>query len=1158
MQELLKKFCLSDKTNGLVLIDMPTGTGKTYNAIKFIYNSYKQVKNKIIYITNLKKNLPYYDLKKYFENDNNLNDFEKDVLFLDNNVDFLIDNFEKIEKEIPFDKFSKDGIIYNVKNCVHIISSLKKSLENKTIKDYNSIGSKENAYLIINQERENLKDKYERDFRLVIEEILNYDEKGAKRTKAEKLYLINNNIDYQWIKKLYPSVGTYEKKIIFMSIDKFLVRNSTLVEPSYNIIDSNELLKDSIIFIDEFDSSKEVFLNKIIKDSVDTKLDIIELFRLVYAGLENTGFSKMLTEVSNKLQNQINDNKKKRYTPIQIINEFKQKAKEIESEFNLENFHKLDISEKDKASFLFQDYKFHTVMGDEKKNIYIENDKENNINWIKRTDKDVYNEDINIFSMLAKIRSFLVYFENGVKFIADNYIKLKEQRNQEKNNFSYEAAIKTVLSEFGIEGKYLNYLTTQIMNSRKKKGYNIVDLKNDLDCSVYEKGFRFYNFIDSDVFDTQSKISCLSFNLSPEKILLYLCKTSKVVGISASATLKTVTGNYDLDYIKNKLGNDFYKISKEENDRIAKYIEKRLGSYDKVNIEIDKCPITLENFENILQNVLNENYEEVLDRINNLTSDKFFKARYTKIIYAMDKFLDKKVKSFLFLTNTVMGSSLNFNYNFIKYVFDLLKGKHDKKAYLYTLEGALEKFENTKEQIKEKLKRGNSVFVVSTYQTLGAGQNLQYEFDERIEDFMESISDVDYSEKFKDFDAIFLDKPTNLFVNLNKDISEEQLLKFIYQVKSLEEVGYYNLDQAEKEIKKGIKIAYHSSPQKISIPRSNHIYMHTAKIILQAIGRICRTKYKRKNIFISYDCLMENDLSKVKDEILSRPINFELKKLLLSCENVNQDYINGIENINNSKVRKIHTTIETIRQFKTTSDIKKWEELRDIVLKYPYDNNGIYKLYDIYCEFDQETDYYYCIKIKENEYNITGLNPNTIKINEELARLKLLLKIPGVKEYFKEKGYATQFLKSKHILLPNVFYKIYLGALGECIGEFLLNQHLMQFNMKLERINSIEKYEKFDFVIENDIYVDFKHWSGITDKDRDIETERFIKKLDKINGKIGFIINILKPINYNPKQYISNDNRLIIIPYLYDSEMEKLNLEAFNSIIWNIKNITNN
>lgn len=55
MQELLKNFCFSDKNNGLLLIDMPTGTGKTYNSIQFIYNNYKHVKNKILYITNLKK-----------------------------------------------------------------------------------------------------------------------------------------------------------------------------------------------------------------------------------------------------------------------------------------------------------------------------------------------------------------------------------------------------------------------------------------------------------------------------------------------------------------------------------------------------------------------------------------------------------------------------------------------------------------------------------------------------------------------------------------------------------------------------------------------------------------------------------------------------------------------------------------------------------------------------------------------------------------------------------------------------------------------------------------------------------------------------------------------------------------------------------------------
>lgn len=1144
MQELLKSFCFSSN-NGLLLVDMPTGTGKTYNAVKFIYENYKNVKNKIIYITNLKKNLPYRDLKKFFVENGEESEFNKYVLFLDNNVDCLIENFESVEKDIPFDKFSKDGVLHNVKNCIHIISSLKKSLQNKKKQDFETIGSKENAYFIMNQARDDLKEKYEKQFRLLIEDYLKFDDEGNKLTKAQKIELISKDSRYNWIQRLYPAVCTDDKKIIFMSIDKFLVRNSTLVEPSYNIIDNYSLLKDSILFIDEFDISKEVFLKNIIKESITTKVGIIELFRAIYSGLENTDFSKMLTEVSNALQKRILEGNKKRYTPSEIIEEFRNRVRDIEVNYHLENFHKLDSIEKEKSSFLFQDYKFHTIMGDEKKNIYLENDEENKVNWIKRSENMEVGENSNIFNLLSKIKSFLIYFQNGIKLIADNYINLKKERKQETNNFSYEASVKTVLSEFGLEEKYLNYLTSQIMNIRKKRDYKMVDLKVDLDCSVYEKGFRFYHFIDSDIFDTQSKINYLSFNLSPEKILIYLCRLSKVIGISASGTLKTVTGNYDLDYIKSKLKESFYELNHEEKERIENYINSRLGNYKNVNIDIDKCPITSENYENVLYNILENDSLDIIKQINSLSEDKYIKARYAKLIYSFDNFFKKKIKSFLFLTNTAMKSGLDFNYNFIKESFERLKTRYLSDAYLYSLEGSLEKFENAKEQIKEKLKKRKDVFVVSTYQTLGAGQNLQYEFDSDFEEFIETINDTDYNGNLKDFDAIFLDKPTNLFVNLNKIADEEQLLKFIYQVKCLEEVGYFDIDSAEREIKKGVKIVYHASSQKIATPRSHHIYMHTAKVILQAIGRICRTKNKRKNIFISYDCLMEQDLSKVKQDILVRPINIELRKLLESCEDSNENYMRSIDNINNSKVRKIHGEIENMRQFRTLSDISKWEELREIVLKYPFDNVDIHKEYDIYCHFEDATNYYYCSKIKENEYNITGLVPNRMVINEDLARLEILMKIPEVKKYFITKGYATTLEKSNYILLPNVFNKIYLGALGECVGEFLVNRYLSNFNMKLNRITDLEKYEKFDFMFANNNYVDFKHWTGYEDKDREKEVLRFIEKLDKINGKRGFIINIIKPQNFNPKNYVTEDKRLTIIPYLYDPESENICLENF-------------
>lgn len=241
MQDLLKKFC-STKTNGLLLVDMPTGTGKTYNAVKFIYENYKNVDNKIIFITNLKKNLPINDLRNFFEHDNRLDDFNKDFLFLDNNVDVLIEHFEDIENSIPANMFSDGGILHDIKKSVQLISVLKNSIKNKTDQYDVSNEMANNAYFIIKQTQEDLRDKYEKKFRNLIEEKLSFDEKGNKRTKAQKLELIKNNKDYSWIKDLYPAVLTDEKKIIFMSIDKFLVRNSTLIEPSYSILDSSSLL----------------------------------------------------------------------------------------------------------------------------------------------------------------------------------------------------------------------------------------------------------------------------------------------------------------------------------------------------------------------------------------------------------------------------------------------------------------------------------------------------------------------------------------------------------------------------------------------------------------------------------------------------------------------------------------------------------------------------------------------------------------------------------------------------------------------------------------------------------------------------------------------------------------------------------------------------
>lgn len=45
----------------------------------------------------------------------------------------------------------------------------------------------------------------------------------------------------------------------------------------------------------------------------------------------------------------------------------------------------------------------------------------------------------------------------------------------------------------------------------------------------------------------QSRIMMCSFNNTSEKMLLRFCEKSNVIGISATATLSTIIGNFDLE-----------------------------------------------------------------------------------------------------------------------------------------------------------------------------------------------------------------------------------------------------------------------------------------------------------------------------------------------------------------------------------------------------------------------------------------------------------------------------------------------------------------------------------------------------------------------------------------------------------------------------------
>ena len=101
----------------------------------------------------------------------------------------------------------------------------------------------------------------------------------------ERIRYIKNNCPY--LIKLYPSIESKNKKIFFMTTDKFYFGNSTIVENGYRFI-NNSITKGAIIFMDEIDSTKKSILDKQIEDSAQQKVDIFKLFRQINNSLQST------------------------------------------------------------------------------------------------------------------------------------------------------------------------------------------------------------------------------------------------------------------------------------------------------------------------------------------------------------------------------------------------------------------------------------------------------------------------------------------------------------------------------------------------------------------------------------------------------------------------------------------------------------------------------------------------------------------------------------------------------------------------------------------------------------------------------------------------------------------------------------------------------
>lgn len=1135
--QLIENFFLNDEIkNGLFLLDTPTGFGKTHTMLEIMYEMSKKdldPHHKVIYLASMKNNLPIRNFEQMFKNDNRLNDYNNSCLFLDSYTENIKNFFDEVGKDIPPD--------------------IKKTNEyNEVNQQINSIKSLENiagSALSLSTLNSTLMKTIEPNFRRLLHNRIN-----EQFDTLEKRIEAVTTGNWQWLGKLYPSVYTNSRKFIFMSVDKFFTSTDPIIDKMV-LFYSPEVLKKSQIVIDEFDGTKETLMNRIIEEGINDKIDFVDMFTEIYMVLNSKEFPAEMTRViMNKNNINLND----------IVQSLKDSSRSIYSDYHLESEIKIDDSSKSKDNyFLFYDFSFHTLIEGDKNLPIITYNEEKRINEIHIISSDNYNNSDNLYRMLNRIRGFIRSFEKKISLISQYYMQnCNAERKPGEGEYTLQDAVSSVLNLFSLNSNYQKYLEKNITMIADQV-FNRKGEDSEFNLGFYENGFRYFMFEDKYEHNMQTKIMLVDYENTPEKLMLNICRLTKVVGLSATGTLKTVLKNYDLDYLRYELGDAFYTPLKSDVEKLKAEFRNEYSGYDNVKIHVtlfdydnESNAETLERIFsdcNLTEDKIKHIHDEILEKNNN----SYIKKRYLKIFEFIKEYLiHEEINSGICLLNILpKDDNDDLDYHALKEVFNCLKAglMINDESDLNVVKAL--NYRQKISMITSNLEKGKKELLISSYKTIGTGQNLQYHIPKGMNGLVK-INTYENSE-CKDYDAMFVDTPTNIMASL-KDRSEKNIAKRIFQEKNLEESFEQSRSVTLANIKTALNVLVGTKRMRtIKNPENCQSFKNAVTgVTMQGIGRMCRTNMKNKDINIYADKDLRNY---IEPSIQDRLLNYEFRELINAFkieDGKAEDLTDNMATIINQRDYQYFKRV--LSNNWNEEKINNWQELREYALKHPTITEDDYKTNEIARNFyvkvkNKANALYYTQKNDYSDIKVfeTKNNSALSEVSELDARLNVLMNNSFLKKSFEDNEYATSFIENDYIMSPIFYNNIYKGALGEASGKFLLEKTL---GLKLVNLPK-EIYELFDYKIENtNIFIDFKHWKDSDEFNNQQMLNKIADKASKAGADVVIIVNILAQRCFETLDTYMVDSsiHLIVIPSLIslneDEKTYQLNDESFAKI----------
>lgn len=1286
---LKEKFlsCIREERNGLVLVTPPTSSGKTYAACLTMAASCMDPESEeakafagrqALFVTPLLKNLPEDSLRKIFT-ELGL-DYDRNVLLVKSNRDCIADAFTNdVFGHIPL---HHQGFLDRNGNLKRLMNLAEQFVRHP---DQNDELSKYKQREFEISERNFRKDIYGLLQRIAEKDAAASETEKETEKKSIRETLIAHSGDSddntRWIEEIYPQVRDDRYRILLMSSMK-LLEGRRIITGSGPYL-SPDWLANKVVFLDEFDSVKQDMKKCIINSTFDPQADydpgqyipvktnILDLFDYV---------SRALLDMERRYPS---DLKMTRHWLWTERKELLGEAEKIRAAFRTDAPYKYDDDAavdpehegyQPRTFFLFYCGDWHTVINgsESRQQLFARYDRKGNRMQIRcGRRKDLKPGDVMLKVMLEELDRFIGKSLRFFQFYA--FYRMQERSRAEKEalqaagktthpvsddgeqaavradgRLSYRETISSIISLLpGLKEKINTLLRMYGLDRRS----SLTDRSRTLrrEHPYFSSGFKWFSLENSTMHDENTSLMMVRVADTPEEILLTLCRSALVIGMSATADCPTVTGNFCLDYVKENLphkdlpdssGHEvrFRSIPEDDDEAAGKvraWVSARRTKYDDGSIRVSitklKNSCGLPELSGELLKLLKRpesTSEEDWDGFGTMLARKvfamierpvrsvypdaadehsveYFCTRYFNIFRTMVSFAANRDHQSCLLLQRPLPAEGNplMDMKCIRELINIanaysaaaVKGWDDKtdSISLSILGGGGRQYDRAEAQLRKELESGSRKFIMSSYASVAEGVNLQHKISGRIaedpESFLAELPGA-RSTSLKDIDEIALLETTHLVSNLNEPrFSIRDQLANIMQAEESADKGILSPRSRDELVSAGFTSAGQSritgrhfeNPLSLTVEPG----LAATSLIIQATGRINRTSMRPVIVQMYID---EKLLSILDTGYLRTKFPYLSPEMRAICGLAEEQEALPAEHTEIEKEAELDTLSSAVHFRELLASInlrsgtdswhektEEWKSCRICSLAAPQTKaDGYGRFPDLrrfYIKAPHGTKrYWYCeadefgkVRISFNGRNgikerlkkepDDTLSPRKIhEVSAEAARLGTLLRYKSMREFFalpQESGpysgisYAAQWEEGEYMLNPLAFQEIYLGALGEEAGRFILRD----FGIETDAIGD-DRFELMDAMVRGfpDVYIDYKYYKycgsagsetrwQVTEENR----KKILKKARRLRARAVFIIGIILPeekVESRIEAYPERGLRVFYVPGLMNPD----------------------